>query len=159
MASGALNNLSGSNTYSGNIIANVASTIGSTAGTLTLTGGINNGGHLLTITGAGNTTVSHAITGAGNLTYSGGGSGILNLAVGNPSYSGTTTVSSGALQISNGMTGSATGTGSVMVSGTARSAARHHQRPGDRRQSAALWLPASGKPRCQRASSRTSAAI
>ena len=116
VASGAPNNLSGSNTYSGNIIANVASTIGSTAGTLTLTGGINNGGHLLTFTGAGNTTVSHAITGGGGLTYSGSGSGILNLAVAN-SYGGTTTVSSGALQISNGMTGSATSTGSVMVSG------------------------------------------
>ena len=92
---------------------NAPSTIGSTAGTLTLAGGINNNSNPLTITGAGNTTVSTAaIIGSGGLTYN--GTGTLKLDVGS-SYGGTTTVSSGTLRVTN-LSGSATGANSVSIS-------------------------------------------
>ncbi len=112
---GALNNASGSNTYSGLITLGSNATINNAA-TLGLTGGIAIGGssNTLTLTGAGGTTISTAaITGAGNLTYSGSGAGTLNLAIASPLYSGTTTVNSGTVRVTaNG----AAGTGPVNVS-------------------------------------------
>ncbi len=96
---GALNNISGTNVYTGAALLNVASTIGVTAGTLTLTGGINNNGNLLTFTGTGNATVSTVgISGGGGLTY--GGAGLLTLGVAS-GYTGTTTLNSGELVIGN----------------------------------------------------------
>ncbi len=116
---GALNNASGSNTYSGliSVGSSNAATISSASGaTLALTGGIAIGGssNTLTITGAGGTTVRNAaITGAGNLTYSGSGAGMLSLSIASPSYSGTTTVNSGTLRVT---ANTAAGTGPVNVS-------------------------------------------
>ncbi len=110
---GALNNASGSNSYSGLITLGSSATINNSA-TLALTGGVAIGGssNTLTITGAGNTTVSTAaITGAGNLTYS--GAGTLNLSIASPSYTGTTTVSSGTVRVT---ANTAAGTGPVNVS-------------------------------------------
>jgi autotransporter-associated beta strand protein len=93
---GALENVSGSNTYSGLITTQSASTIGSDAGTLTLTGGISSG-TLLTFIGAGNTTVNTtAISGAGGLALS--GTGTVTLAAAN-TYTGTTAVNSGTLAV------------------------------------------------------------
>ncbi len=68
---GAIENLSGANTFAGPITIPGSATIGSDAGTLTLSGTINMtspGGNNLTVTGAGQTTVTGVISGepAGN---------------------------------------------------------------------------------------------
>jgi len=97
---GALENLSGSNTYSGAITLANNATIGSDAGLLTLTGGINNNGRALTFAGEGNTAVSSAISGNG--TFIKTGSGVVTLGATN-TYTGATTVSAGTLLI-NGST-------------------------------------------------------
>lgn len=92
---GALRNISGANSFAGAITLGSGSTITTSVGTLTLTGGITNGGNLLTFDGAGNTAVSTAaITGAGGLTKN--GAGTLTLTVGN-TYTGATTVNNGTL--------------------------------------------------------------
>ena len=98
---GAVENVSGTNTYSGAITLAAASTIGSDAGTLTLSGGITNAGYVTTFAGAGNTTVStSAISGTGGVVMA--GTGTLTLAATN-SYTGTTLVNGGALLV-NGST-------------------------------------------------------
>ncbi|MFL6521473.1 MAG: beta strand repeat-containing protein [Chthoniobacterales bacterium] len=109
---GALRNISGNNSLSGSISLGSSSMIGSDLGTLSLSGGISNGGFTLTFGGAGNTTESGTISGSGNLAKS--GSGNLTLSGAN-SYTGTTTVSGGTLTVANG-SGSALGTtASVLV--------------------------------------------
>jgi len=94
---GALRNISGDNSYAGAITLAAATLINSDSGNLTLSGAIS-GTQNLTIGGAGNTAVSGNITtstgtltkvGAGTLTLSGAGS----------SYTGTTTLSAGTIQI------------------------------------------------------------
>jgi autotransporter-associated beta strand protein len=73
-------------------------------------------GRTLTINGSGNLTISGVIANfngagtAGNLAY--GGSGTLTL-TGNNTYTGTTTISSGTLQIGNGGTSGTLGAGAV----------------------------------------------
>ena len=103
---GALRNISGTNTYGGNITLAAASRINSDAGTLTLNGtaAITGATFGLTVGGAGNTTISSAIgTGTGTLTKDGAGTVILS---GANTYTGTTTVgakdavNAGILQIS-----------------------------------------------------------
>ncbi len=91
---GALRNLSGANSLAGAITLAGTTTIGSDAGTLTLTGGVS-GTQNLTLTGAGNTTISGTIaTSSGSLTKNGSGTATLSAA---NTYSGTTTVNSGTL--------------------------------------------------------------
>ena len=91
---GALRNLSGANSLSGAITLSGATTIGSDAGALTLSGGIS-GTQNLTLTGAGNTTISGAIaTSTGTLTKNGSGTATLSAA---NTYSGSTTVNAGTL--------------------------------------------------------------
>ena len=63
---------------------------------LTVSGGVANGGNLLTVAGSGNATISSAVSGAGGLTMS--GSGLLALS-GNNTYAGTTAINSGMLSI------------------------------------------------------------
>ena len=79
---GALRNVSGANTWSGNVtldstipIASRPATIGSTLGTLTLKRNINNAGALLTVAGAGNTVFGDTgvLSGAGGLQKSDAG--------------------------------------------------------------------------------------
>ncbi|MGD0390721.1 MAG: glycosyl hydrolase family 28 protein, partial [Tepidisphaeraceae bacterium] len=104
---GALENVSGSNTYSGLITLGSNSTIGSDAGTLTLsnTGTITGSGDNLTLTGSGNGTLAGIIgTNGGTLTKSGSGTWTLS---GVNTYSGGTTINAGALLVthSNGAGG------------------------------------------------------
>ena len=115
-SSGALRNLSGSNTYAGAILLNANSRIHSDAGTLTLTGGITGTGRALTIAGAGATTLSSS-----GLNTSTGGTllktdaGTLTISA-SSSYTGGTSVTGGTLTASHN---SALGTGAVTItSGT-----------------------------------------
>ena len=95
-AVGALSNTTGANTYGGAITLAAASTIGSTAGTLSLSSTVDNGGFALTLDGAGAITASGAISGAGTLSKTGAGTALLNAA---NTYGGATTVSGGTLQL------------------------------------------------------------
>jgi autotransporter-associated beta strand protein len=68
---GAIENLSGTNSFAGPITLNLGgdATVGADAGTaLTLSGAINLFGQSLTVTGAGNTTISGVISGTGTNT-------------------------------------------------------------------------------------------
>jgi len=109
---GALDNVSGTNTYSGLITLNSNNVyIGSDSGTLILSGGISEGAHALTVVGAGNVTVSSDITGAGfggppySVTKFGTGTLLLN---GTNGFAGDIAADAGILQIGDGTTGSLT---------------------------------------------------
>ena len=68
---GAIENISGTNSFAGPITLNLGgdATVGAVSGTaLTLAGNINLFGQSLTVTGAGNTTISGAIAGTGSNT-------------------------------------------------------------------------------------------
>lgn len=108
---GALQNVSGNNTYSGAITLGSASRINSDLGTLTLdvaSGNAISGTNNVTFGGSGNIVVADAIaTGTGTLTKD--GSGTLTLTAAN-TYSGSTTINQGSLQLGNGST-----TGSLNV--------------------------------------------
>ena len=101
-SAGALRNISGINTWGGNITLGDASIIGSSAGNLVIdvaSGNAVSGAFNLTFNGAGNILVADPIaTSTGTLTKS--GSGILTLS-GTNTYTGTTTVSAGVLNIQN----------------------------------------------------------
>ena len=93
---GAFRNISGNNSFAGAITLSSASMIASDYGTLTLSGNINNGGFLLTESGAGNVTITSVINGSGGLTKTGTGTLTLSGAASN-TYTGPTTVSQGTL--------------------------------------------------------------
>jgi autotransporter-associated beta strand protein len=85
-------------TLSGAVTLGGSTMVDSGSGTLVLSGGITGSGDNLTLTGAGNTTISGAIvTGAGGVTLSGAGTTTFS---GANSYTGTTTVNSGTLNLS-----------------------------------------------------------
>ena len=115
-SSGALRNLSGTNSISGAVTLNANSRIQSDAGTLTLTGGITGAGRALTIAGAGATTLSSSglnTSTGGTLTKT--DAGILTISAAS-NYTGGTTVTGGTLTASHN---SALGTGAVTItSGT-----------------------------------------
>ena len=101
-AVGALNNVSGANSFAGPITLASATTIGSAtaANVLTLSGGIGGATQSVTFTGAGDVTVSGAIaTTTGVLTKNGAGTLLLS---GTNTYTGTTIVNTGTLQASGG---------------------------------------------------------
>jgi autotransporter-associated beta strand protein len=100
-STGALRNISGANSYGGVITLAGATTIGSDAGTLTLSSGssITGSNTNLTFVGAGNITINDAIaTGTGTLTKN--GTGTLTLA-GSNTYTGTTTINAGVLRLNS----------------------------------------------------------
>ncbi len=95
---GALRNISGSNTVSGNITLNANSYIGADAGTLTLGGTIGGGANGVTIVGNGTVVFS----GAGDNNYSGttevkSGTLLLSKSAGHKAVSGPLTIDTGAL--------------------------------------------------------------
>jgi autotransporter-associated beta strand protein len=115
-AGGALRNLSGDNTLGGVVTLATDAKIVSTAGKLTLTGGVTSADKNLTIGGAGDVTIDTTglNLGAGSLTMSGTGTLLLSLA---NTYSGGTTISTGTVKIGNaGSLGS--GAVSVAAAGT-----------------------------------------
>ena len=119
-----IENLAGTNTLAGALTINVGGAnywIQSDAGLLTLSGLISSaatGTRTFTFQGAGSTAVSGAVTNGSativNLTKS--GTGTLTL-LGNNSYSGTTTISGGTLQVGNGGANGTLGTNNVANSG------------------------------------------
>jgi fibronectin-binding autotransporter adhesin len=94
---GAILNVSGTNSFAGALTIASATTFGSDSGSLTLSDTFANAGFLLTTTGAGNLTFSGVISGTGGLTKNGAGTLILS---GADTYTGATTVNAGTLQIS-----------------------------------------------------------
>ncbi|MEK0446966.1 MAG: hypothetical protein RLZZ399_2287, partial [Verrucomicrobiota bacterium] len=70
------------------------------ANRLSVSGGIRNGGNLLTLGGAGDVALSGGMSGAGGLTKTGSGTAIL---AGVNLYAGTTLISSGTLQVGDGV--------------------------------------------------------
>lgn len=111
---GALRNISGVNQVSGNITLGSAAMIGSDAGQLNIFGAVDNGGNLLTATGAGTIVFVGAISGTGGFTKTGSGQVDLN---GINTYTGTTTVESGILLLNGGA--GTIDTGRVAVNGGA----------------------------------------
>jgi fibronectin-binding autotransporter adhesin len=95
---GALNNGANNNTMSGAIVQSADATITSTAGTLTLSGGLNNAGFVSTFDGAGTTNDSSVITGAGDVIKNGSGTLQLSGAASN-TYGGTTFVNAGIVDL------------------------------------------------------------
>lgn len=101
---GVLRNISGNNTWAGEITAVAVSgitRISSNAGTLTLTGEINqdNGASdQLVFQGNGNTVVTGAIDGNSDVTRSSAGTGVVSL-LGDNTYTGQTLINGGILEI------------------------------------------------------------
>ena len=94
-SNGALRNISGTNSFAGNITLTAASEIQSDAGTLTVSGTLGGATQALTVDGAGNTTLNGVIgTTTGTLTKN--GAGTLTLGAAN-TFTGLTTVSAGTL--------------------------------------------------------------
>jgi autotransporter-associated beta strand protein len=119
---GALRNISGDNSWAGNITLTdntQVHRINSDAGLLTISGGITETGNAnnkdLTFGGAGNITVTGAITGSnGDMRLFKDGGGNLTLTNIANAYDGLTTISGGTL-FANNASGSATGTGAISV--------------------------------------------
>ena len=109
---GALRNISGSNSWNGTVTLGSASRIDSDAGSLALTAATSiNGTQNLALGGAGNGTVSGNITtSTGTLTKDGAGAWTL---AGSNTYTGTTLISQGTLQL-----GSGAATGNLSTSST-----------------------------------------
>ncbi len=128
-ANGAIENVSGSNTYAGLVTLGAASTIGSDAGTLAFsnTGTIvgTSTGFGLTLTGAGNGSIAGIINGgitgtpgAGTLTKTGTGTWTVT---GANTYTGATTVNAGTLADGNTLASTALVLGGGTFSNTSAS--------------------------------------
>jgi len=101
---GAIENINGSNTYNGAITLAAAAQINADASsTLNVAGTVTNAGNLLTVAGAGNTTITGNISGTGGLTMAGTGTLTLSAtptgSTSGNTYSGVTSVSTGTLSM------------------------------------------------------------
>ncbi len=112
--SGAVQNLSGTNTLSGAVTLAGSSRLQSDAGTLALTNTVALGANTLTVGGSGNTSAAGVISGTGNLVKS--DSGTLTLSGGSANtFSGTTTVNDGTLNLNKTAGVNALATAAVTV--------------------------------------------
>ncbi len=113
---GGLENVSGSNTYSGAITLTAASAIGSTAGTLAVTGGVS-GAFGLTLAGAGDINFTTTALGATLGAITKLGSGTATIGVASTAYVAAISVNQGALTIA-GSGVNLGGTGAITVNTT-----------------------------------------
>lgn len=112
---GAIRNLSGSNTLSAALDLGGNTTVAADAGTLTTTGQINLGSNTLTVTGAGTTALNGQITNSGAVTMAGTGTLALGGTAAN-SFGGALNVNSGTVLLNktagtNAVAGSAINVG------------------------------------------------
>ena len=109
--------LTGTNSYTGITTINSGTTLqvgnGGTTGTLG-SGSVTNNG-TLSFNRSVSAAVSNVISGSGSLIQSGSGTTAL---AANNTYTGTTTISSGTLQVGNGSTNGSLGSGSLVNNGT-----------------------------------------
>ncbi len=94
---GALQNISGNNEWQGTVDLGSAATINSDAGTLDVSGNIDNQTFALTVGGNGDTTFSGIVSDTGTLIKDGNGTLTLS---GVNTYSGSTTINDGSISIS-----------------------------------------------------------
>lgn len=98
---------SGTADLSSPITLGAAQTWANNSGTLlTISGTVANGGHLLTLGGSSNGTITNIISGVGGLTKTGDGKWVL---IADNTYTGLTTVSKGVLEIGDGIYDPGTG--------------------------------------------------
>ena len=115
---GALQNLSGNNTYNGPIQLITDSRMQSDSGLLTISSAITSTSNsTLDVRGSSNTKISGDIgTGSGGITKNGSGTLILS---GSNTYTGATAVSAGVLSVQSTAALGSTGTGTTVASGAA----------------------------------------
>ena len=111
---GALRNTAGSNEWQGAVDLGSAATINSTAGSLDISGNIDNQTFDLTVNGAGDTTFSGVLSDTGDLVKA--GTGTLTLS-GTNTYTGVTTIQAGTIDVQNTDALGGTGSGTVVQSG------------------------------------------
>lgn len=112
---GALQNVSGTNSFAGAITLAGNTVIGSSAGTLTLSGGVYLATYEVTFAGAGNTAVTGAVTNAaGDVVKNGNGTVTFS---GANTYIGTTTINAGTLVAANSSALGTTAAGTIVNSG------------------------------------------
>ncbi|MGD1017975.1 MAG: autotransporter-associated beta strand repeat-containing protein [Verrucomicrobiia bacterium] len=115
---GALENVSGNNTYAGGITLGSATRIDSDSGTLTLSSFTSGGNFALTIGGAGNVSLTAALPATVN-SLTKDGTGTLILANTGDAYVGATTISAGTLKLgANNVIPDGAGKGDVTDNGT-----------------------------------------
>jgi fibronectin-binding autotransporter adhesin len=111
--------LTGNNSYQGSTTVRTGSTLqlgeGGASGTLG-SGNVANSG-TLTVQRSGNFVLANAISGTGTFVQAGSGTTILT---GNNTYSGTTAITDGVLQVGNGGTAGTLGSGAVNVAALLR---------------------------------------
>jgi len=95
--SGAIRNVSGSNTLDARVVLQSDASIRADAGTLTLADQINLGSNDLTFTGSGDFSSTNQVVGSGGITMD--GTGTLTLGGSANSYSGDTFVNSGTVEL------------------------------------------------------------
>lgn len=115
---GALRNISGNNSYAGNVILGSATTIKSDSGTLTLSGNFDNGGFAATFGGVGSITNSGVISGSGALAKIDAGTLTLS---GTNTFNGGVTLNAGTLSISSDANLGASSNGITFAGGTLQS--------------------------------------